>query len=70
MLNFKQYVGIVRSTILIVEEEREVFFETIFPTIIYFDDLNFSSWDQEAVDKILNIEWRTKMNWNPVTTKS
>jgi len=46
MLNFNQFVGKVRSTIPIVEEKREVFetiFPTIFITIIYFDDLNFSS---------------------------
>ena len=44
MLNFNQFVGIVRSTIPIVEEKREAFetiFPTIFITIIYFYDFIF-----------------------------
>jgi len=56
MLNFKQFVGIVRSIIPIVEEEKRSFWNT-FSTIIYltmtiFTILIFLPWDQETVDKI------------------
>ena len=57
MLNFKQCVGIVRSTIPIVEEEREVF-ETHFQQLSIFTIFNCSFLKSRSNRQ--NIKYRVK----------